>query len=134
MKKPKMLNLLILLTTSLNYAGGIISNIVWKLDLLIYMPLIFIMSCLMGIILVNMGKSLIYACVSLFLSTAIVTAIMTMPPVIIGEGASVIDEAVMSTLNAVSRILIFNLVVCIFGALLGSMIGELLEPFEEIKI
>lgn len=134
MQKPTILNWFILLTSSLNYAGAILLNIVWKLDLLIYLPLIFIVSCLTGIVLVDFEKSLVYACVSLFLSTVIVTAIMTVPPLIIGEGPKVINEALMSALNAVSRILLFNLVACIVGALLGSMIGELVEPFEEIEI
>lgn len=134
MKRQILLTLLIALASSLNFAGAILLNVVWKIDLLLYMPLAFMMSFLMGVILVNMGRSLISACVSLFLSSAIVTAVMTLPPVIIGEGASVIDEALMSTLNAVSRILLFNLVVCILGALVGSLVGELLEPFEEIEI
>lgn len=134
MQKRMMLNSVILLTSSLNYAGIVILNIVWKFDLLLYLLAIFFVSCLMGVILVDIKKSLIYACASLFSSAAIVTAIMLLPPLIIGEGASVISDTVMSTLNAISKLLLFNLMFCIIGAIVGSMIGELWEPLEEIDI
>jgi len=136
MQKKKMLTseVALVLASCVNYASVILLNTIWRLDLGVLLPVLFIVTFLMGVVALDTKKALVYAVIAVFLGTAIVTAVMVAPPILLGEGGSVIDSALNTALNAVSKLLIFTVVISIISALLGSVVGEWMEPITEFEV
>lgn len=134
MRRKMVFQLGIVSASTLNFAGTTLLIIIWNWDLSLFLPILVVSSCLMGMTVVDIKRAIAYACVSVFLGSALVMAIISTPPILLGEGPMRIDAAITTALTAVSKLLIFSLTLYILSALLGSFVGELLEPLEEYEI
>jgi len=134
-KKGKLIwEVAVVLALSANYMSITLLNTVWRLETFLLFPMLLIVSLLMGMVTMDTKKALIYACITVFIGTALTTLAMVLPPIVLGEGASVVDSALNTALISVSKLLIFSVIVFIVGAILGSFLGEWLEPIEEFEI
>jgi len=134
-KKGRLISeVAVVLALSANYMSITLLNTVWRLETFLLFPMLLIVSLLMGMVTMDTKKALIYACITVFIGTALTTLVMVLPPMVLGEGASVVDSALNTALISVSKLLIFSVVVFIVGAILGSFLGEWLEPIEEFEI
>ena len=136
MRQRKMLisEAAVVLVSCTNYTSVTLLNTIWGLDLSVLLPILFIESILMGMITIDTKKALVYACTTIFFGTALATLVMATPPILLGEGAATVDSVLNTALMALSKLLIFNIIVFIIGALLGSFAGEWLEPIEGFEI
>lgn len=132
--KKWALQLGIVLASSLNYAGVALLNLIWTWEFHLLLPILTITSFLMGMTVVNMKRAIVYATISIFFGSTLVTAIMSAPPMLLSESPAKVDAAIVAGLSRVSYLLIINVVVCIFGVAMGSLVGEWLEPIEEFEI
>lgn len=128
------LQLGIVLASSLNYAGATLLNLIWSWEFYLLLPILAVTSFLMGMTVVNMKRAIVYATISIFLGSTLVTVIMSAPPMLLSESPATVDAAITVALSQVSELLIFNIIVCILGAAMGSLVGELQEPIEEFEI
>jgi len=135
MQKKKMLitEVAVVLASSINYTSVTLLNSIWRLELYVLIPMLFIVTFLMGLITIDTKKALVYAISGIFFGTALATAVMVAPAILLGEGGSIVDSALNTALNAVSKFLIFSVVVSIISALMGSVVGELVEPITDFQ-
>jgi len=93
MRKKRMLlwHVAMALASIMNYASIALLNAVWRLEISVLLPVLFIMTLLMGMMAMETKKALIFACLSIFWGTALVTFVMVVPPVLLREGATVVD-------------------------------------------
>jgi hypothetical protein len=124
-------NLCLLVASSFNYASVSLLLIVWNLDLLYYLPLVFIISCMIGALVVDIAKSIIYTYACMTIGHIIAIAIFLFPYLIFEESVQRTNVAVMAVLNSLVKVFLVSAIVYFFGAILGCFVGEkLLERIQ----
>lgn len=114
----------LILASSLNYTGALMLNTFWHVELYYYLPIVFLISTMLGILTIDLRDALIYTCISLVLSAIISVVIVSAPPILFGESSLTIDAAVQLAMTSVTRLLIFGIIICIVGTMLGCFLGE----------
>jgi len=124
-------NLCLVVAASFNYASVSLLLIVWNLDLLYYLPLVFIISCMIGVLVVDITRSIIYAYACMAIGHIIAIAIFLSPYLIFEESVQRTNVAVMAVLNSLVKVFLVSAIIYFFGAILGCFVGEkLLERIQ----
>lgn len=120
----RLWEMLVIIASSLNYVSAYLLSVIWQLDLSFYLPLIFAISFFIGTLIGDAKKSFICTFLSLGIGTALAAAIVSLPPVLLGERLFVISASLAVAFSSFSRLIIIGLVVNLLGVLLGSLLSE----------
>ena len=124
-------NLFLVVASSFNYASISLLVIVWKLDLLYYLPMVFIISCMIGAVVVDITRSIIYTYTCMVIGHTIAIAIFLFPYIVFAASVQRTNAAIMVVLNILVKVFLVSAIVYFFGAILGCFLGEkLLEQIQ----
>lgn len=118
------LNFGLVTSLALNYTSVHLLNIIWDLDILYYLVLVFVVSLLFGVIVVDVRKSIALTCVALATSVAITFGLYMMPYWIFAESMARINVTVVIFFNVIAKLLVVGAILFIVGTLIGCFIGE----------
>jgi len=127
----------VLLASSLNYASALTLSVIWRLDPFLHLvPLIFAIACLVGFMVIDLKRSLIYTYVALFVGVVIATSLLSAPMMMNTASAEEISASAQIILGAMSRVLIVGVIVCVLGMFLGCFLGDWAQEqtFDQIEI
>ena len=109
-----------------NIACTFILSIIWSIDILGFIILIFLISFAFGAVIANLAKTVAYNLVAIFAGTALAVALVALPQIMFAE-----TESIMLVLGTIGRLLLVGMIVYFVGALLGSFLVEMrIEKFE----
>ena len=109
-------NFLIIIALSIDYSCGFVLFNILKLEFGYLLGLTFIASILAGIIIQNLGRSILFAFLSIVLSIVISVLLLSAP--------LLIDVIVASAIETVLRPMIFVMIASIVGTLIGSLASD----------
>jgi len=110
-------NLLIILALSINYTCGFALTTILKMEAAYMLLITFFASFLAGIIIKNLGRGILYACISLVLSIFQIAIVFSAPLLLQGI-------ILFASLDIVLRPIIFVVVISIIGIVVGGLIGN----------
>lgn len=116
----------IVLALCLSYSTAYILNIIWMWDISYSLAIMFILSFLAAF-LTELSRSILHVLVSLALSTAVTTGIVSAPPIILSRSPEVVDYAILMSLNVISKLILISVPLCLLGVIAGSFCAELIE-------
>ena len=117
-------NLSLVLSSSVCHTGAFLLAIIWHLDIILYIVVGFIVSCLLGAMAVDIKKSIVFTYVSMAISSVAATAIFLAPHALFSRSAAEFDFAAIAVFTVMGKIILIGLIAYFLGALLGSFIGE----------
>ncbi|MBS7633544.1 hypothetical protein KEJ15_08030, partial [Candidatus Bathyarchaeota archaeon] len=82
--------------------------------------------CAVGIIIQDIGRSMIYVCVSAVSAIAIAVTLIVLPPFLAGE-YEMVNYALLPTMQLITLPAIFATMFSLFGTALGYFIGDSLK-------
>lgn len=124
--------LFLLGASSLNYASVSLLVIVWRLDIFYYLPMVFIISCMIGALVVDITKSIIYTYTCMIIGYMITIATFLLPYVIFAESVERINLAIIAVLNTIVKVFFISAIVYFLGAIVGCFLGE--KSLEQTQI
>lgn len=119
-----MWNIGVIIASSLNYAAANLLIIIWGIDLFYYSLVIFILSVMIGTIVSNITKSIIYAYTSMVGGLLIASTIFFAPYMMFGESVERFNIAAIVFFSFLAKVFLVSVVLYFLGALLGCFIGE----------
>ena len=128
MERIKMSNLLsrlaVVTASSFNFAGTCLLVVIWKLNPIYYMLMIFAISMIIGSIMVDIRDAIILTYISMGIGIVIATAVFMAPYSLLQEPVDRVNAAIMVFFSATAKLILFGLIVYFLGALFGSFLGE----------
>lgn len=115
---------------TISYASTYVLAIVWKLNLFVYILMVFILSFLFGAVILNLSRVLIYATISIVLGMLLAIWLISTPPMFAGESAASVEFSTLSALVLVAKLFLVNIVFVIMGTTIGCFLSETLSEFE----
>ena len=119
-----LLRLAILIASSFNFAGSCLLVVIWNFNPFYYVLLIFALSVMIGVVMVDINKAVIYTYASMGIGIAMATAMFMAPYILLEEPVSRVNIAIMVFFGAIGRVILFGLIVYFLGALLGCFLAE----------
>ena len=116
--------LAVVIASSFNYAGACLLVAIWGVNPAYYLMMIFAISVMIGAVIVDLRDSIIYTYVSMGIGIVIATAIFMAPYMLFQEPVYRVNAAIMVFFSAITKAILFGLIVYFLGALFGSYLGE----------
>jgi len=82
--------------------------------------------CIAGMLVFDISRSMIYACISAVVSIGLAVTLLLLPPLMAGEN-EIANYALLPTLQLVVLPAVFTVMFSLFGAALGYFIGDYLQ-------
>lgn len=79
---------------------------------------------MIGLLIVNIERSVIYTVICVIIGKAMVVAILLSPYIILGANVGAQNVASYVTLNAIAKLLLVGTVVYFLGVIIGCFLGE----------
>lgn len=114
---------LVILSLCINYTSAYFASFIWKSVIVYVMFIFFITSVVASILVANLGKSLAYALSALVLAGILFVGLVLLPPSIYGH-PGMVKYAFEIAVRFAGRMMLIGMVFCVFGTLLGSLIGD----------
>jgi len=126
--------LCVVLLSALSYAGACLMVVPWGFHIFTYLPVAFIISLLIGLTIVELKRSIVYAIASMALGSAIAATILLAPYSIFAASVSRVNIAGVLILSTIAKIFLLSAFVPIVGSALGSFLGEKTLPKAESEM
>ena len=107
-----------------NYASACLMIILWEFELLYYIPIAFAISFMIGFLIVDVKKSVIYTYASMVLGNGVAIAAFLTPYVIYKESTLATNFAATIVLSVIAKLFMVTAIVYFLGAMLGCFLGE----------
>ena len=117
--------------SSFNYAGASLLVIVWSLNIFYYLPMVFVISCMIGAIVVDVRRSIIYTYTCMVIGHMIATVMFLLPYIIFAESVGRVNVAIIVVLNTLVKVFLISAILYFLGAMLGCFLGE--KSFKQIQ-
>jgi hypothetical protein len=114
---------LIVLASCVDYACVFFLTILFHVDISVFLLIMTVLSFLVSILVLNVGRSLAYVCFSLVTGAAISVVLLLSPPLAYGEMLAV-NYALEAAIQPVVRLLLFAMVFSFVGAIIGSFASD----------
>jgi hypothetical protein len=117
-------NIVLVLSASICYAGAILWSIIWRLDILLYIVVGFLISALLGAIIVDIKRSVASAYISMLLGSLIAVVLFLAPHALFSKSSTEFDFAAIALLTILGKMVLIGLIFYFLGAFLGCYLGE----------
>lgn len=107
-----------------NYAGACLLIILWRIDIFYYLPIAFIISCMIGLLIVEIERTVIYTILCMVIGNAMAAAILLSPSVIFKASVGEVNIASFLVLSSIGKLFLVSAVVYFLGAIFGCFLGE----------
>ena len=114
----------LIITSSLNYAAANLLIIIWNLELHYYLLMVFILSVMIGILALDISKSIIIAYASMIGGLLIASTIFLQPYVIFAADVVRFNFAATVLFSFLAKIFLISAVLYFLGAVLGCVLGR----------
>lgn len=114
---------LVILASCTNYACVFFLTVLLHVELGIFLVAMAILGFFISILILNVGRSLAYSCLSLIIGASLSVILLVSPPLVYGEMWDV-NYTLEAALQPVMRLLLFAIVFSFVGVLLGSFISD----------
>lgn len=111
--------------SSLNYAGSYVLFLLWRLGIQYSVVISLAVSLIIGILVVDLTRSVVYTYISIILGSAVAILIISGPVII--EDPEMIDVAIAVAINPMVGLLLTNFAMCTIGVFTGCFLGEKLS-------
>lgn len=122
--KSLLWNVSLVLVSSVNFAGAFLLAFFWKIDLVHYCAIVFLLSCLLGTMLIDLTKSIVSVYASMSLSLVIIVALTLAPHLLFTASITSLDFAAIAVFTILGKLILVSIIFYFLGALLGCFIGE----------
>jgi len=119
-----LLHLAIIAASSFNFAGTCLLAVIWNINPFHYLLVIFAISVMIGAVMVDIDKAIIYTYASMGIGIAIAAAVYLAPYILLEEPVYRMNAALMVFFGTLGKVLIFGLIIYFLGALLGCFLAE----------
>ncbi len=96
----------------------------WGFHIFTYLPVAFLISLLIGLTIVELKRSIVYAIASTVLGSAIASTILLAPYSIFAASVGRVNIAGVLILSTIAKIFLLSAFVPFVGAAFGSFLGE----------
>lgn len=114
----------VIITSSLNYAAANLLIIIWGVSLPYYSLIVFILSVMIGIIVSNTSKSIIYAYTSMIGGLLIASTIFFAPYIMFAESVERFNIAAIVFFSFLAKVFLVSVILYFLGAILGCFLSE----------
>ena len=114
----------LIIASSLNYAAANLLIIIWRFELSYYLLMVFILSVLIGTLVLNIQKSILVAYASMFGGLLIASAIYFAPYVIFAESTVRINLSAIPLFSFMAKVFLVSAVLYFLGAIVGCSLGQ----------
>jgi len=111
-----------------NVACLFIISIVWRIDILGFILLVFLVSFAFGAVIANLARTVAYNLIAIIAGTALAVAFFALPQIMFAE-----TESIMLVLSYIGRLLLIGMIVYFVGAFLGSFLVEMRIEKSELE-
>lgn len=108
----------------LSFASACLMILLWNLELLYFMPIAFAISFLIGFLIIDVKRSVLYTYVSMILGKILATTVFLAPYVIYQESVAATNYAAVVVLSVMAKLFVTTVIVYFLGAMFGCFIGE----------
>ena len=122
----------VVVASCFNYAGACLLIILWRIDIFYYLPIAFVISCMIGLLIVDVERSVIYTLICTVMGNAIAAAILLSPYMIFAEDVGSTNVASYLVLSSIAKLFLISVTVYFLGAALGCFLGEKISEQNEI--
>lgn len=123
--------LCVILLSAISFAGACLMVVPWGFHIFTYLPVAFIISLLIGLTIVDIKRSIVYAVASMVLGSVIAATILLAPYSIFAASVSRVNIAGVLILSTIAKIFLLSAFVPIVGSAVGSFLGEGTLPKSE---
>lgn len=120
-----LVELLLLLALTTNFAFSYMLPLLWKEEGVLYFFTLIMLSFITGMMILNVKKTFIYFCICSVTGAILAAEVYILPAVIFGELWK-IDLAIASLVPVLARGVVINLAFCVFVAIIGCYIGQVI--------
>lgn len=114
----------LIIASSLNYAAANLLIIIWRIELFYYLPMVFMLSVMIGALILSVSKSIICAYSSMIGGLIIASTIFLAPYVIFAEDVVRFNIAATVLFSFLSKVFLVSVVLYFLGAILGCILGR----------
>jgi len=114
----------VVVASCFNYAGAGLLIILWKIDIFYYLPIAFIISAMIGLLIVEIERSIIYTIVCVVVGNVMAAGILFSPYIVFAESAGSINIASLLIFGSIGKLFLVSVAVYFVGVALGCFLGE----------
>lgn len=114
----------VVVASCFNYAGAGLLVILWKMDIFYYLPIAFIISCMIGLLIVEIERSVIYTVVCVVVGNAMAAGMLFAPYLIFAAGVGSVNIASLLIFSSIGKLFLVSVAVYFVGVILGCFLGE----------
>lgn len=116
----------LVLASSVNFAGAFLLAFFWRINLVLYCFIIFVTSCLLGALVIDIRKSIPYVYISMVLGLSIAIVLILAPHPMFTSMTG-FDLAAIAVFTVAGKLALVSLIVYFLGAVFGCFLGEKYE-------
>ena len=94
------------------------------MDIFYYLPIALIVSCMIGLLVVDIEKSIIYTLVCVVVGNAMAAGMLFSPYIIFAESAGSVNIAGTTIFSSIGKLFLVSIAVYFVGVVLGCFLGE----------
>lgn len=117
-------NIGLVLSASICYAGAVLWSIIWRLDILLYIVVAFLISTLLGAMIIDIKRSVASTYISMLLGSLIAIVIFLAPHALFAKSSTEFDFAAIALFTILGKMILIGLIFYFLGAFLGAYLGE----------
>jgi hypothetical protein len=116
----------LVLASSVNFSCAFLLAFFWKINLGIYSLIVFVFSFVLGAVLTDIKKSIIYVYISMVVGLVIaVVAVLT--PHLLFTSRTEMEFAAIAVFTVLGKVILVSIIIYFLGALFGVALGEKFE-------
>jgi len=119
-----MRHLGVIVASSFNYVGACLLILIWKMDIFIYLPIAFAISCMIGLLVVEIERSIIYTIACVIMGHAMAAAILLSPHTIFQASVGEFNIAGTVVLGSIGKLFLVSAAAYFLGVIFGCFLGE----------
>lgn len=114
----------VVVASCFNYAGACLLIILWRMDIFYYLPIALLISCMIGLLIVEIEKSIIYTIVCVVVGNAMAAGMLFAPYIIFAGSVGSVNIAGTTIFSSIGKLFLVSVAVYFVGVVLGCFLGE----------
>ena len=97
---------------------------IWRIELFHYLPIAFFISCIIGLVIVEIERSVIYTIVCTVIGNLMAATILLLPHRIFRAGVGEFNIAIFLVLSSIGKLFLVSAAAYFLGVMLGCYLGQ----------
>lgn len=116
----------LVLASSVNFSCAFMLAFFWKINLGVYSLIIFVFSFVLGAVLTDMKKSIVYVYISMVIGL-VIAVVAILAPHLLFTSATEMEFAAITVFTVLGKVILVSIIIYFLGALFGVALGEKYE-------